>query len=48
MNQTESIILLAAVALAGYVYGKKRATVTASAAQQYSTDSLAWLGAWAA
>ena len=46
MNQTESIALLAAVALAGYWYGKRRAAATTSNTAA-SSGNLDWLGAWA-
>lgn len=48
MDTTESIILLAAVAVAGYLYGKQQAQKTAAAtAATATTDPLAWLGGWA-
>jgi hypothetical protein len=50
MNKTESLLLIAAVAYAGFWWGKKRATVTATSAAQAQDQNggLAWLGAWAA
>ena len=46
MNQTESLALLAAVALAGYWYGKRRAAATTTNTAA-SSGNLDWLGAWA-
>ena len=46
MNQTESIALLAAVALIAYTVGKNRATRTTAAAAEPQPDVLAWLGGW--
>jgi len=46
MNQTESIALLAAVAFAGYWYGKRQAQA-AAANTAASSGGLDWLGAWA-
>lgn len=44
MNQTESIILIAAVALIAFTVGRNRATRTA--AETAPPDQLAWLGGW--
>lgn len=46
MNQTESIVLICAVALIAYTVGRNRATRTTAEAAQAPPDPLAWLGGW--
>jgi hypothetical protein len=47
MNQTESILLILAVAASAYWLGKRQASATVQAQASAASDPLAWLGSWA-